>query len=101
MKKVSPYLAVFLFGCAFGAILGLVDKLKERKDASIGKLNIADTTTMIAPYQRTVPYPAQLRDYQLEIVEDTIIVYDVNRCVGKFFWEDNSPLGQIILKDNE
>ena len=47
--------------------------------------------------QATVPF----RDYQLEIVEDTIYVYDLNRLVGSFFWEDDSPIGKIIMKDNQ
>jgi len=47
--------------------------------------------------QATVPF----RDYQLEIVEDTIYVYDLNRFVGSFFWEDDSPIGKIIMKDNQ
>ena len=42
-----------------------------------------------------------LRDYQIEIVEDTILLYDGNRCVGKFAWEDSTAFGQLLLGDNE
>lgn len=42
-----------------------------------------------------------LHEYQLEIVEDTILMYDRGRFVGTFHWEDAEPIGQLLLKDNQ
>lgn len=40
-----------------------------------------------------------LRDYQIEITNDSLFVYDGSRLVGGEAW-DNSKLDSIFLKDN-
>lgn len=47
--------------------------------------------------------PIRLRDYQLDIVVDTILVFDGDRLVGKipFPDEDSTALGNLIYIDNE
>lgn len=45
------------------------------------------------------------RDYQLEVVEDSILVYDLNRLVGVIPMNassyDAEPLSTMILDDNQ
>jgi hypothetical protein len=41
------------------------------------------------------------RDYQLDLIEDSILVWDGNRYVGTIPMWDNSPLDSLLLKDNE
>ncbi len=46
--------------------------------------------------------PISLKDYQLEVIEDTILVWDMNRLVGKTSWEDHDKgIGEIIAADNQ
>lgn len=40
------------------------------------------------------------RDYQIDIHNDTIWLYDGKRLVGKVLNKWNSPLDSLILKDN-
>lgn len=49
----------------------------------------------------TVLAPIALHQYQLCLVEDTVIVYDAGRFVGKIPLWDNSPLDKLIQLDNE
>ena len=40
------------------------------------------------------------RAYQLEIAQDSIILYDGNRVVKKMFFSDDSEIGSVINEDN-
>lgn len=41
------------------------------------------------------------RDYQIDIVEDTLLIFDGNRLVGKIPFEDSTSIGSLIVGDNE
>ena len=41
------------------------------------------------------------RDYQIEFVEDSMLIFDGNRYVGTIPMWDNSPLDSLLKKDNE
>lgn len=41
------------------------------------------------------------RDYQIELEEDSILVFDGHRHVGTIPMWDNSPLDSLLQKDNE
>lgn len=49
----------------------------------------------------TISSKLPLKDYQLEVIEDTILVWDSNRFVGKIFYTDDEPLGYMIQEDNQ
>lgn len=40
-------------------------------------------------------------DYQIEFVEDSMIIWDGRRYVGTLPMWDNSPLDSLLQKDNE
>lgn len=40
-------------------------------------------------------------DYQLEFIEDSILVWDGRRYVGTIPMWDNSPLDSLLRKDND
>jgi hypothetical protein len=42
-----------------------------------------------------------LRDYQLEIVEDSILLFDGRRHVGTISFQEGTKLEQLIVSDNE
>lgn len=42
-----------------------------------------------------------LRDYQIEVDNDSIYIYDVDRRVGATQWHDNQSVDSIIEKDNQ
>ncbi len=43
----------------------------------------------------------KLHDYQIDLESDSIAVYDCGRLVGKVFLTDDTPLGSLLLDDNE
>lgn len=40
------------------------------------------------------------RDYQIEVINDTITVYDVDRIVSRYITRWDSPLDSVIIEDN-
>ena len=54
---------------------------------------------ILAPERTSYPR-VNPRDYQLELTEDSIIVYDGNRLVGRALY-DTSKLDSTILNDNK
>lgn len=56
---------------------------------------------VLKPYAKHISPICNLRDYQLDVYNDTIYLYDGEDSIGKFFYEDSSELGKLILKDNQ
>lgn len=57
---------------------------------------------------RIMNHYVPIRDYQIEIVEDSLLIYDANRFVGAVYFghgdyqgERIAPIDSLILKDNE
>jgi len=44
---------------------------------------------------------APLRDYQIELYNDTVWIFDRNRPVGRYISNWHNQIDTIILKDNE
>ena len=51
-------------------------------------------------YEKAIQY-VNACDYQIEIVEDSMIIWDGRRYVGTLPIWDNSPLDSLLQKDNE
>jgi hypothetical protein len=43
---------------------------------------------------------SELREYQMEIVEDSVLIFDRNRHVQTLSIEDGSTIGEALLNDN-
>ena len=41
------------------------------------------------------------RDYQIELIEDSMLIFNGHRFVGTIPMWDNSPLDSLLVKDNE
>ena len=56
---------------------------------------------MECPYETTECPNAQaaMRDYQIEVLNNTIIVYDGRRLIGSLKF--NTSIGKMILRDNQ
>lgn len=70
---------------------------------STHEINDLDSNTMkvvlIGDYDHSYTNP---REYQIELNNDTVEVYDGNRVVGKYIIDDKhkSPIDSIFINDN-
>lgn len=59
--------------------------------------NVSDITRL-----DSLTYRNRVRDYQLDVSQDSIRVYDGNRLVGTMALQyDADPLGTMIIEDNQ
>ncbi len=56
---------------------------------------------MLYDIASTKPNKPKLRDYQLDVYNDTIYMFDGNKRIGMFTYTDSSEIGKIILNDNQ
>lgn len=88
MKQKKDYTILTLLICLLLAIAGSMVSCKNAASEPIHNVNMC------------VQYvPA--RDYQIDIVEDTLLIFDGNRLVGKIPFEDSTAIGSLIVGDNE
>jgi hypothetical protein len=64
--------------------------------------NEAKLTTFNDAENKAVQF-VQARDYQIDIVEDSLLIFDGNRYVGAvvFNWNNPAPIDSLIMADNE
>ena len=88
-----------------GIIIGLILAFGYYSNSKLDKLQLQTNNILntITTYKdNNIPKNIPFRDYQIEVVEDTLLVYDLNRLVGKCFYEDyDKGIGEIIMKDNQ
>lgn len=44
--------------------------------------------------------PSLMREYQIELSNDSVYIYDGNRYVGSALWQDGCNIDSVFLKDN-
>ena len=65
-----------------------------------------ETPTRLTTFNATENKAMQMvdaRDYQIDIVEDSLLVFDGNRFVGAipFNYDKPSPIDSLIMMDNQ
>lgn len=52
------------------------------------------------PIQKVVVQNVSTHEYQLDIIDDTLELYDGDRHVGTVKWDTGAPLDSLIIDDN-
>jgi len=98
MKKTKNYLLHALSIPLFAALVA---------SGAFAGCNDKETPTRVNTFnneQRSAMQIVDARDYQIDIVEDSLLLFDGNRFVGAVpFHYDTlvSPIDSLIMKDNE
>jgi hypothetical protein len=61
---------------------------------------VALTLIVLACTTRTPVVPCQMLDYQIELHNDTVWIYDNGRYVGQYITDWKQQIDTILLKDN-
>lgn len=98
--KTNTFIVVLLLLNAISSIFFSLD-VSSRFNKLQGQVsNVLNTVTTWD--SNNVPKNIPFRDYQIDVVVDTIFVYNLNRLVGRFpFDYDEDPLSTMIEEDTQ